>query len=88
MDYRNGKNFQLINHVGLWHDLYNPALGEGHIFRVYGEFDLLVDEDITQSPEDFWIVSKDLDNETYAQPISGAVLADKLMTGGYVPVPK
>lgn len=82
---KEAKNYQLINQMGRSHDLYNPSLGEKHPMRVYGSFDLLVDGEVTQSPEDFWIVMNDVDGTSFAQPISGRILAEKLMTG-LVPV--
>lgn len=86
IDMKNGKNFKLVNQLALWHDLYNPAIGKKMPIRIYSEFDLLVDASVRQSPEDYWLVMPDLDGESFAQPISGHMLADKLMTGGFLPL--
>lgn len=86
VDMEKGKNFALKNELALWQDLYNPSLGKQVPFRIYGKFDLMVDEDISESPEDYWLVMPDLDGKSFAQPISGYMLADKLMTGGYLPL--
>jgi hypothetical protein len=81
-----GKNYKLINEFGVTHDLFNPGMGKKYPMRVYSKFDLLVDGHITQSPEDFWIIMHDVDGTTFAQPISGYMLAVKLMTLGFVPL--
>lgn len=85
MNLKEGKNYKLINEYGIWHDLYNPALGKDYPMRVYSKFSLLVDGEITCSPEDFWIITHDVDGTTFAQPMSGQILSEKLMTLGFVP---
>lgn len=87
MNFEEGKNFKFINEFGIWHDIYLPTLGKEYPMRIYDKFDLLVDGEITESPEDFWAVILDLDGETFAIPISGLILAEKLMNG-WVPLKK
>ena len=83
---REGKNFKLVNEWGIHYDLINPNLGAEFPIRIYGGFDLLVDGTITVSPEDFWIVMLDLDGRPYAQPMNARILAEKLMSGGLIPL--
>lgn len=86
MNLKIGKNFKLINEFGIWHDLFNPALGESYVVRIYGKYDLLVDDKINVSPEDYWIALKDLDGLYFVQPLNACILAEKLMTLGFVPL--
>lgn len=85
-----GKNYKVMNEMGISYELVNPHLSEPETFpiRVYGKFDLLVDGNITVSPSDFWIAMKDLDGEMFVQPIDGKMLAIKLMSTGFIPVSK
>lgn len=86
MDLTQGKNFKLLNEFGIHHDLYNPALGKDYLIRIYSKFDLLVDDTIKESPQDYWIVMQDLDGKYFAHPIDAEILAEKLMTLGLVPI--
>ncbi|PLS19376.1 hypothetical protein CVD28_02880 [Bacillus sp. M6-12] len=88
MNLEEGKNYKLINKVGVSYDLYNPSLGKDYPIRVYGKYDLLVNNDTRESPSDFWIVMPDIDGTTFAQPIDGDSLAIKLMTLAFVPIMK
>lgn len=84
MNLKEGKNYKLNNEFGRWYDLYNPGLGKAFPMRVYGKFDLLVDGKITASPKDFWLITHDVDGTTFAQPINGNILAEKLMSLSFV----
>ena len=85
---KEGKNFKLTNEWGIHYDLVNPNLGADFPIRIYGGYDLLVDGEITVSPEEYWIVMNDLDGQPYAQPMNAQILASKLMSGGLVPIKK
>lgn len=85
MNLQEGKNYKLINDFGISYDLFSPSLGKDYPIRIYGKFDLLVDEETAKSSSDFWIVMNDLDGTTFAQPMDGRMLAIKLMTLAYVP---
>lgn len=87
MSLQEGKNYKLVNEFGTWYDIQRRTI-EGKPMRVYGKFDLLVDGNITASPEDFWLVMHDLDDTTFAVPLSGDMLAIKLMTRAFVPIEK
>lgn len=87
MNLQEGKNFKLVNQFGIWHDVQHRAIKDKPM-RVYGKFDLLVDGETTSSPEDFWLVMHDLDGTTFAVPISGSMLAEKLMSRVFVPSEK
>lgn len=86
MDLGSGKNFEVVNQVGIAHDLHTPGGPDGLIFRIYDKFDLLVDGHIKESPEDFWLVIPDLDGKSFAVPMDGATLASKLMSGAFTPI--
>lgn len=88
MNLEEGKNYKLINEFGRFYDLHSPGLGKEYPIRIYGKFDLLVDGKTTRSPEDFWMVTLDLDGTTFAQPVNATILAQKLMTLAFIPLQK